>query len=272
MDDLMRDLAPISDEAWGEIEDEARQTIKASLAARKIVDFTGPVGWARCAVDTGRYDTLRKPPRKGVEARLRVPQPLVEFRIPFTLSRRELEQVTRGASDPDLDPVRQAARTIALAEDAAVFHGYGEGRIEGMFEAAKDQALTLTDDYEKYPAVVAQAMHTIAQNGVAGPYAVALGPRCYTGLTRTTTGAGYPVIEHVREIVDGPILAAPGIDGAAVVSLRGGDFELTVGRDFSIGYLAHDRDTVELYIEESFTFRPHGPEAVVPLRYADKKK
>ncbi len=272
MDDLLRELAPISAEAWEEIETEARRTLEATLAGRKIVDFKGPLGWQACAIDNGRHKALDKAPAKGVEARLRQPQPLVEFRIPFTLSRRELEAVSRGAADPDLDPVREAAHRIALAEDGAVFHGYAAGGIEGVGQAAKGWAETLTTDYTKYPGTVAKALHTLRGAGVGGPYAIALGPRCYTGLSRTTTDAGFPVMDHVRDLLDGPLISAPGVDGAMVMSLRGGDFELHVGRDFSIGYLAHDRDTVELYIEESFTFRTLGPEAAVPLVYADRKK
>ena len=100
-----------------------------------------------------------------------------------------------------------------------------------------------------------------------GPYAIALGPRCYTGLTRTTTEAGFPVIQHVERLLDGPVIWAPGVDGAVVLSLRGGDFELTVGRDLSVGYRGHTASTVEFYIEESLTFRMLAEEAAVPLVY-----
>jgi uncharacterized linocin/CFP29 family protein len=79
------------------------------------------------------------------------------------------------------------------------------------------------------------------------------------------------VIEHVRRLLDGPIVWAPAVDGAVVVSLRGGDFELAVGQDFSIGYLAHSASTVTLYLQESFTFRPLTAEAAVPLKYASRE-
>jgi uncharacterized linocin/CFP29 family protein len=103
---------------------------------------------------------------------------------------------------------------------------------------------------------------------VDGPYAIALGPRCYTGLTRTRD-AGYPVIEHVRRLLDGPIVWAPTADGALILSLRGGDFQLSVGQDFSIGYLEHTAASVWLYLQESFTFRVNTPEASIPLRYQE---
>jgi uncharacterized linocin/CFP29 family protein len=272
MNNLYRGLAPICAEAWQEIEEEARRTLKVSLAARRIVDFTGPLGWEKSAVDLGRAERISRGPDDGIEARLRSAQPLVELRVPFELAREELDAIGRGAKDPDLGPLQEAARKIAMAEDKAVFHGYAAGGITGMNEAGADAALPIPDDYEAYPGVVATAVSHLRQTGVDGPYAIALGPRCYTGLTRTMTRSGHLVIDFVRRLLDGPVVWAPAVDGAAVVSMRGGDFELIVGQDFSIGYLAHTADKVSLYLEESFTFRALAPEAVVPLVYASKLK
>jgi uncharacterized linocin/CFP29 family protein len=58
---------------------------------------------------------------------------------------------------------------------------------------------------------------------------------------------------------------APGVDGAVVLSLRGGDFVLDSGQDLSIGYLAHDAEQVQLYLEESISFRVVEPDAAVAL-------
>jgi uncharacterized linocin/CFP29 family protein len=271
MNELLRELAPIPAGAWSLIETEARRTLKDLLAARKLVDFRGPLGWEASAVGLGRAERLADAPGSGVEARLRKVQPLVELRTPFDVQRDELEAVARGAPNPDLDAVRQAARAAALAEDRAVFHGYGPAGIRGLMQAAADATLTLTEDYEAYPGVLAEALERLRERGVHGPYAIALGPRCYTGLTQTAK-AGYPVIEHVRRLLDGPIVWAPAVDGAAVLSLRGGDFELTVGQDFSIGYLEHSPSTVRLYLQESFAFQVLAPEAVVPLAYAEARE
>lgn len=267
MNDLLRDLAPVADGAWEEIEEEARRTLRATLAARKLVDFEGPLGWDASAIGLGRSSRLKAAPEKGVEARLRTVQPLVELRMPFELSREELEAVGRGAADPDLDPVRNAARAAALAEDRAVFHGFSAAGIGGIMEAAAASSCALTEDYTQYLGAVAEALHKLRSAGVDGPYGIALGPRCYTGLHTTLMG-GVPVIEHVRHLLDGPIVSAPAVDGATVLSLRGGDFQLTVGQDFSIGYLDHSATGVRLYLQESFTFRVLAPEAAVPLSYA----
>jgi uncharacterized linocin/CFP29 family protein len=264
MNHLLRELAPLPAPAWSLIEEEARRSLKLKLAARRLVDFVGPLGWDASAVSTGRTESAQVP---GAEARVRKVQPLVELRVPFQVNREAIEAAGRGAKDPDLDAVRDAAGAAAVAEDRAVFHGLAAGAIRGIMDSAAGTALALSDDYTAYPAMVAEATNRLRNAGVGGPYAIALGPRCYTGLTKTTKD-GFPVIEHVRRILDGPIAWAPGIDGAAVLSQRGGDFELTVGEDFSIGYLEHSRDAVTLYLQESMTFRVLAPEAAVPLRYA----
>jgi len=267
MNHLLRELAPVPAAAWSQIEAEAKRALKLKLAARKLVDFIGPLGWDSSSISLGRVERLAAVAGGGMEARLRQVQPLVELRVPFEVRRDEIEAAGRGAQDPDLDSVRDAAGRAALAEDRAVFHGLAAAGIRGIAEEAASAALQLSEDFTAYPGVVAEATNRLRDAGVEGPYAIALGPRCYTGLTRTTRD-GYPVIEHVRRLVDGPIVWAPGIDGAAVLSQRGGDFELTVGQDFSIGYLEHSADVVRLYLQESLTFRVLSPEAAVPLRYA----
>lgn len=270
MNDLMKDLAPISSKGWEEIEEEAKSALKTTLAARRVVDFTGPLGWETGVVETGRVEEV-KGPADGVSANKRLARTLSEIRTDFSLSRRELEAFDRGAKEADIDAVRDAAVRMAMAEDGAVFNGFAGGDIDGIMPAAEADTLTIPPKFENYPEVVAEALRILAGKGVSGPYAILLGPRCYEGLTKTVAG-GYPVIKHVEKLVDGPIVPAFAIDGALVLSTRGGDFELTVGRDFSIGYSHHDAKEVHLYMVESFTFETLGPEAAVPLRYARSKR
>lgn len=268
MNYLLRDLAPIPKAAWEAIDDEARGVLKLTLAGRKLADFTGPLGWATSAIDIGRTETLPETIEDGVEPQLRKVQPMMELRVPFELKRSEMEAIRRGAKDADLEPVTQAAQKIAIAEDKVVFAGFESGNVTGIAGAADAAAMTLSEDHEEYPKVVAGAINTLRLAGVEGPYAIALGPRCYKGLTETTGSGGYRVYDHVVKLLDGPAIWAPAIDGAVVLSMRGGDFELVVGQDFSIGYLDHTAEIVRLYLQESLTFRVHAPEAAVPLRYA----
>jgi uncharacterized linocin/CFP29 family protein len=193
--------------------------------------------------------------------------PLVELRTPFELSIDELEAVERGARDPDLSPLADAVRRVASAEDRTVFHGYEAGGLTGISQASPHPPVIIGDDYDEYPGVVARAVARIRAAGVAGPYAIALGPRCYTGVIETTEHGGYPLLEHMRLILGGPIVWAPAVDGAVVVSQRGGDYEFVCGQDFSIGYRSHAVSTVELYLEESFAFSVIEPLAAVSLVY-----
>jgi len=265
---LLRELAPVSNPAWEAIEEEASRTLRHHLAARKLVDFSGPHGWEHSAETLGRADPLRTAPAKGVDAAIRRTQPLAELRTPFELSRRELEAIDRGSRDYDLQVVIDAARQAASVEDAAVFHGYDAAGIAGISDSTPHSPVVIGDDYNQYPGTVARAVAMLQAAGIAGPYAIALGPRCYTGVIETTERGGYPVLEHIRLILGGPVVWAPAVDGAVVVSMRGGDFELTCGQDFSIGYLDHGADTVRLYLEESMTFRALSPDAGVALVYS----
>lgn len=267
MNHLMRELAPVADDAWNEITEEATSVLRQFLAARKLVEFSGPKGWAHAAEVSGRVDRLDGTAHDGVSGALRQVQPLVELRAEFELDRSELDAVERGCPDPDLDPAADAARRLALAEDTAVFEGYSAAGIKGIAEASPHEPIGLTTDYEAYPSSVAKAVSRLRLEGVEGPYGIALGPRCYQGVMETTQRGGYPVLQHVRDILGGPIVWAPAVEGAIVVSLRGGDFELVVGQDVSIGYRSHTETTVSLYLEESMTFRAVGPEAGIALRY-----
>ena len=147
MNDLRRDLAPIPDKAWEAIDDQARKALKRTLAARRIVDFKGPLGWHHSAVSLGRVSALSAAPREKVAGAIRQVQPLVELRADFTLSRTEVEVIDRGGPDPDLDPVREAARTIGLAEDRAVFHGYAAAGIKGINEQSKARCMTISASF-----------------------------------------------------------------------------------------------------------------------------
>ena len=264
MNDLRRELAPISSEAWKMIDETASRVLKTQLAARKLVDFRGPFGWRKASVKVGRVDGI-PPPCDGVDAALRRVQPLVEVRVVFQLSRVELEDVARGAESPNLEPLIEAATRIAHAEDTAIFDGYGAAAIRGIAESSPHRALSVSDDYDAYPTVVAEAINRLRTAGVGGPYAIALGPRSYAGLMRTT--AGFPLFEVIRRLVDGPIIWAPSLAAGVVMSIRGEDYELTVGQDLSIGYFDHSAAQIRLYFVESFTFRVITPEAAVPLVY-----
>ena len=267
MSHLRRELAPISDRAWEVVDEEAARALRSFLAARKLVDVTGPLGWEYSSVNVGSVHTVGASPRAGVEAKVRDVIPMLEFRSPFTLTCAELDAIDRGSQSPDLTTVVEAARSAAFAEDATIFNGFAGANVSGIMEASPHKAVPIDDDYEEFPGAVARAVATLRDAGVDGPYGIALGPRCYTGVIETTQKGGYPVLEQLRLITGGPLTWAPVIDGSVVLSVRGGDFELTLGDDFGVGFAGVNSTDVDLYIEESIAFRAHTPEAAVSLTY-----
>jgi uncharacterized linocin/CFP29 family protein len=261
MNNLHRELAPVSDEAWAQIEAEAARTFKRNLAGRRVVDVAGPAGFAFAAAGTGRVQDI-DPPADGVAARLRRVAPLVELRAPFTLSRQEIDDVARGAQDADWQPVKDAARRVAFAEDGAIFEGYEAAGIKGIRQGSGNQPVTLPADVREYPVAIAQALSQLRVAGVDGPYSVVLSARAYTEVSETRDH-GYPIIEHIRRQLSGDIIWGPAISGAIVLTTRGGDFGLQLGQDLSIGYLSHTDTEVILYLQESLTFLVYTSEAAV---------
>jgi uncharacterized linocin/CFP29 family protein len=264
MNHLLRAQAPISDAGWRLLDEEARERLSAALAARKLTDFSGPRGWEYSASNLGRTSALASAPSEGVTGRQRVALPLVELRADFELSREELRDADRGAGDTDLGPLDDAAHRIALAENVAVFHGW-EGAISGVSEASPHEQVALGEAAEAYPRLVASAVERLLCSGIAGPYGLALGREQYRRVVETAEHGGYPLLDHLGRILEGPIVWAPGVRGAIVLSLRGGDFLFESGQDLSLGYDSHDAQVVRLYLEESFNFRVATPEAAVAL-------
>jgi uncharacterized linocin/CFP29 family protein len=262
---LLRSVAPITEDGWADIDEEAKERLEVALAARKLVDFSGPLGWEHSATGLGRTEPVDRSPAEGVAVKRRRVLPLIELRASFALSRDELGAGDRGAPDVDYAPLDEAARRIAEAENVAVMHGF-DG--DGITQASSHPAITLSEDFDEYPGDVAKALELLRREGVGGPFGLALGPRCYTGVIESTEHGGYLVLDHLAKILDGPVVWAPGVEGAVVVSLRGGDFLFESGQDLSVGYEGHDDDEVRLYLEESFSFRVATPEAAVALTLA----
>jgi uncharacterized linocin/CFP29 family protein len=265
MNHLHRDLAPISDAGWEAIDQEAKTRLTTHLAARKLVAFAGPHGWSHSATHLGRIVSISAP-SAGVTAAQRRVLSLVELRAEFKVSRVEVDDAERGATDLDLAELDDAARQIALAENVTVFHGHPAGGMQGITESTSHEPIVLGQDMQRYPNAVARAADVLRQAGIEGPYGLAIGPEIYTEIVETTEHGGYLLLDHLRQILGGPLVWAPGVEGGIVLSLRGGDFLLDCGQDLSIGYVDHDADLVRLYIEESFTFRVLEPDAAVALR------
>lgn len=263
---LRRSQAPLTDRAWEEVDVRARQVLKSQLSARHFVDVDGPHGWGCAAVDTGRLQVSEHESGE-VPWGVRKVLPLLELRMPFVLLQIELDAISRGCQDPKLGPLEEAVNKAARFEESVIYHGLQAAHVRGMLPATLQESVTLPEDPLQYPAAVAQALEALSAAGLPGPYVLVLGREPYFRLLQRGEG-NYPprrVIEKMEEL---RILPTSALHGGVVLSAAPGSFQLTIGQDWSIGYASHDRDEVELYITESFTFRVLEPAAVVELAVA----
>jgi uncharacterized linocin/CFP29 family protein len=264
VDILRRSLAPVTDAAWAEIDNQAGQIIRGNLSGRLVTDFSGPHGWEIGAVNLGRVHIPESKAVGGVKWGIREVLPLVETRISFTLNLMELDSVTRGSKNPDLDEVDKAAEKAAVFEEKAIYNGFKEAGIEGIVPSSPHKPLQITRKAEDYQTIIERAVVAMEKEGIGGPYDLVLGTTPFE-IVMAGDQRGYPLKKRIEDVTRGEIRWSPAMKGGVVISRRGGDYEFTLGQDFSVGYYGHDRDTVDLYITESFTFRVLEPRAAVPL-------
>lgn len=263
---LRRELAPIADEAWALIDEQAKRILNGNLSARGMVDFQGPHGWTLAALNLGGVKAGQSTVVKGVAWGLRQTLPLIEARVPFSLSLCDLDSVGRGGRTPELTAVVQAAQKAALFEERAVYFGVDEAGTTGLLSAAANKPVPCPASADRWVQAVAAAVHAIQSHGIGGPFELLLGRQPYQTVT-TGNEAGYPLAKRLRDLLGGGAIRwSPAIEGGAVVSHRGGDYELTVGQDFSIGYAGLEGDRIDLFLVESFAFRVLEAAAAVELK------
>ena len=266
MDILKRDRSPISDAAWAEIDEEARRILRANLSARSFVDFNGPLGWDYTAATLGRLSVSDTGKKQEVRYGIFDVQPLIESRVEFDLSTWELDNIDRGAKDIDFTSLDEAAKQSARFEEQAIYQGLSEGKIQGLQGAADAEAVQLkTGTPGELLESLSEGVSRLVSASVERPYSFICGPDVWAKLD-TLSSEGYPLRDRIERLIGGRIILNPGSFGNFLVSLRGGDMELTVGQDFSVGYVGHTGTTVTLFLTETFTFRVIGPEAILPFK------
>jgi uncharacterized linocin/CFP29 family protein len=264
MDILRKSLAPISDRAWEEINKETKDTLTTALSARKFIDVVGPKGFDFAAVPTGRLDLPKNQGKDNVQYGICNVMPLVEARIPFELDIWELDNVARGNESIDLNNLVDAAKKIARFEDEAIYKGFKPAHIDGLLSTSEHKNLQLTGNNNSLVDILSQAIISFRNKAVEGSYNLIVGHELYKYIN--SFNMDYPLRKHIESIINGKIILSDYIDNAILVADRGGDFRLTLGQDFSIGYESHNQQKVQLYLTESFTFQVLDPAAVIVFK------
>jgi uncharacterized linocin/CFP29 family protein len=262
MDYLKKSLAPLTDDAWNEINENAKQVLKSYLSARKFVDIIGPKGWDFSAISLGRLHIPQKEGPEGLKYGIRKINPLIETRVQFEVDKWEMDNISRGCKDPDLDSLEEAAINSAKFEEDIIYHGFEEASVKGFNDTA-ELKMDLPEDPKEYLSVVPQSINMMVNASVEGPYALIVSPEQWKSLV--STRLTYPLEKHIEDILGVKIIVSRVIDNAYVASMRGGDFELTLGIDFSIGYDSYINEKIKLFLAETFTFNIYEPKAFVKI-------
>lgn len=258
MDILKRQMAPLTKQAWHEIDERATAVLKSFLTARKVVHVDGPKGLNHTVVPEGRLSILDD--QDQVRSGIYQVRPLVETRTSFTLDRWEMDNLARGARDVKLDALEEAAKKAAMFEERAIFNGYQQGNIDGLAPAAAE-SMEFGDDSQKTMDAISKGVLYLKDNFVTSPLTLVAGEKAWHQIN-SETGV-YPLAKRITNLIGGEIHFSPAVEGALLLPYDHEDLEMTLGMDFSIGYESHDSQTVRLFIAESFTFRVLDPSLIV---------
>jgi len=256
---LKREMAPITTESWEEIDLRAKEVLNNVLSARKSMRVLGPKGWSYTAVPEGKLKLINDK-TQSVGAGIFKLKPLVESRVTFELDRWELDNLTRGAKFIDLTNLEHATKKIALFEENAVYKGYKNGDITGLENIAKHE-LTFGNNASGIMASISEALFLLKEAYVEPPYSLILGREGYKRLN--SVFEGYPLINVIKNIIGGEVILSEVLDGAFLIPFNNENLEITIGQDFSIGYLNHDDKKIKFFISETFTFRILDDEIIV---------
>lgn len=264
MDFLKRTIAPIPQEAWEELDEEATKVLKNALSGRKVVDFTGPKGWNYDALSEGTLDLVDGTPVDGVYYGTRKVTPMTEIRVPFKMPIWALDDIARGNKTVDHAPVQEAARKAAMFEDMAIYYGIEQAQMIGLLSDTDNKPLDMKLDDDAIVETLTKAIQVLKDANVDGPYALVAPYALWTKIESSAKG-GYPLKKRVNKVVEKYVLSSQ-IDACFLISLRGGDNELVIGQDFSIGYQSTEGSDVNLYITETLTFKNYSPETTVAFK------
>ena len=258
---LYRDLAPVSKEAWEEIDETAARVLRSYLSARKVVNVNGPKGLDFNVITEGRLVEVEDDSETDVCYAPYKVQPLVESRIEFEMNRWELDNIQRGAKDVDYEPLEKATEKIALFEDKAIFNGLKNGMIEGLDDSKELKAIPLGDNPNEIMAAITKGIVKLRESYAEGSFSLIVNKDAYNKIISKETS--YPLDRRIEDLIEGKIILSYAADGAYLLPYNHEDLELTIGRDFSIGYQSHTNDKVRFFITESFTFRVLDPAIII---------
>ncbi len=259
---LYRNLAPISNEAWKEIDERAEEVLRAYLSARKVVKVEGPKGLDYNVITEGRLTNIDEV--DGVSYGNYQVLPLLESRIEFEMGRWELDNIARGAKDIDYEPLEEAMKSLALFEENAVYNSLEQAIVHGIDEEMEGVPIDFGNNPIEIMEAIAKGLVQLRKAFVQGPFSLVVNKEAYKRIISKETA--YPLDKRIEKLIGGKIIFSHVVKGAYLLPFDHEDLELTIGRDFSIGYQSHDAEKVRFFATESFTFRVLDPNIIVKFK------
>ncbi len=259
MDILKQDLAPISQKAWDEINAEAKNMFSILCTSRKFVNVSAPKGWDFAAVSSGKLIMPEKNKNYGYFDI----QPLIELRIPFKLNKFELDNITRGLEDVDLENMEKAAKELAKFEDMAIFNGFEKTGLPGLKKTCEHDPVAISENIENIAESVSEGISILNDHFVQGPFHLVVNKKNWNKIQ--TIRHGYPLAKHLKDILGGNIIKNMNNESNYLVSASDNNLLLTVGQDISIGYEHYNEQDVSFYFTETFAFQINDPAAFIEI-------
>lgn len=256
---LYRDLAPISSEAWKEIDERAKDVLTSFLSARKVVKVNGPKGLDFNVITEGRLTNVHHTDDEVYYGNYQV-LPLTETRVEFEMDRWELDNIARGAKDIDYEPLEKAMKKIALFEEKAVYNGFEDSIIKGLKDYVST-AIPFGNDPTSIMESITKGLIQMKKAFVPGPYSLVVSEEAFKRILSKETA--YPLDDRIIKLLGGKIIFSHVVEGAYLLPFDNENLELTIGRDFSIGYQSHSNERVKFFVTESFTFRVLDPTTII---------
>jgi uncharacterized linocin/CFP29 family protein len=262
MDVLKRNLAPISDGVWNEIDERAKEVFESYLSARRIVGLKGPLGLNYTVVPEGRVGPHDE--KDGVKYGMYRVKPLVELRVEFELDRWELDNLERGAVDLELGALEEAVKKAALFEENVIYNSLEDAQIIGLQEASENEPIEMGESTSDIMEAVTDGLLKLKESFVGDNYVLVVGPKVWKKINKLSDN--YPLMRKLEETIGNKVMFSHVLEGALLLPVDHDDLEMTIGRDFSIGYHSSTDEKVKFYIMETFTFRVLDPSIIVKFK------
>lgn len=265
---LSRESASLPDGLWEQIDATVINTARNVLTCRRFLHIYGPLGIGTESINIDDASLLEEHFDNGfitTKGRKFVEIPTIYE--DFTILARDLENSEKLGYPVDMSTAAQAAEACSKNEDHFIFFGNKAYGYEGLLTASRVHKIERSDwsTGENAFLDIVSALEYFTQNGIFGPYALAISPDLFTQLHRIQPGTGLIEYERISKMLNGNVFtsAALGVGKAVIVCSDARNIDIVIGQDMATAYLEQTNLNHTFRILESILLRIKRKEAIV---------